>query len=358
MHIAELEIDSLRILAEVRCTLDAATNLFQGSNGAGKTAILESIHLLATGRSFRSGGPRGLIRHGDSTLRVRIKLDSGLWLALERSTTGGFRGRRGTDSVRRMSDLAKELPVQLLLPDAADLIFGSPDLRRSALDWGLFHVEQRFRELSSEYNQALRQRNALLRKSQLSGVRPDPELAVWTHKVAEVGERVTTLRGVYVSRLAATFGSVLRNLSPDLDLSIDYQAGHVPGSLLKQLDEDTLREIKLGTTRFGPHRADLRIRALDRVAGSVLSRGQGKIAAFAIRLAQAQDLNDLRGISPVFLVDDLGAELDKAHNERLFVALRRLKSQVLATTALEQLPWGSDWQVFHVEQGVVSDPSR
>jgi len=354
VHIAALEIDSLRILSEVRCQLDAGTNLFQGSNGAGKTAVLEAVHLLATGRSFRSGGPRGLIRHGDSTLRIRAQLGSGLWLALERSTTGGFRGRRGTDAVQRMSDLARELPVQLLLPDAAELIFGGPGERRSALDWGLFHVEPSYQDLSKDYNQSLKQRNALLRKSQLGGVRPDRELGTWTQKVAEAGERLTVQRTEYVERLAPIFAATLHELSPELVLTIDYQPGHEPGSLRVQMEEDTLREVKLGSTRFGPHRADLRIRALDRLAGSVLSRGQGKIGAFAMRLAQAHDLRKQTGIAPVFLVDDLGAELDRSHNERLFTALRELDSQVLATTALEQLAWSENWQVFHVEQGAVT----
>ena len=354
MHIAELEIDSLRILSEVRCQLDAGTNLFQGSNGAGKTAVLEAVHLLATGRSFRSGGPRGLIRHGDSTLRIRAQLGSGLWLALERSTTGGFRGRRGTDSVQRMSDLARELPVQLLLPDAAELIFGGPGERRSALDWGLFHVEPGYQNLSREFNQSLKQRNALLRKSQLGGVQPERELGTWTQKVAEAGERLTAQRSDYVERLAPVFATTLHDLSPELSLTIDYQPGHEMGGLLGQLEEDTLREVKLGSTRFGPHRADLRIRALDRLAGSVLSRGQGKIGAFAMRLAQAHDLRKQTGTAPVFLVDDLGAELDRSHNERLFSALKELDSQVLATTALEQLAWSENWQVFHVEQGAVA----
>ena len=353
MHIQALEIDSLRILAKVRCSLDPATNLFQGANGAGKTALLEAVHLLATGRSFRPGGPRGLIRHGDSTLRIRVQLDSGMWLALERSTQGGFRARRGTDPVHRMSDLAKELPVQLLLPDAAELIFGAPTERRSALDWGLFHVEQRFRDLSRDYAQSLKQRNALLRKSQLGGVRPDRELSPWTEKVATLGEALSALRADYVQRLTPVFAETMQKLSPALDLSIDYQAGFETGQLYRQLEEDTLREVKLGTTRFGPHRADLRIRALDRAAGSVLSRGQGKIGAFALRLAQAQDLLTRTGVAPIFLVDDVGAELDKEHNHRLLEFLQLLRSQVLATTALEQLPWGSSWQVFHVEQGTV-----
>ena len=73
-----------------------------------------------------------------------------------------------------------------------------------------------------------------------------------------------------------------------------------------------------------------------------------------MRLAQAKDLRDQTGVAPVFLVDDLGAELDRPHNERLFKVLRDLDGQVLATTAMDQLSWGEDWQMFHVEQGSVT----
>ena len=353
MYLSELSIENFRILDNVQLTLDQQTNLLRGPNGAGKTAVLEALHLLATGRSFRSGGARGLIRHGESTLRVRARLHSGTWLAIERSTTGGFRARRGSDTVHRISDLARELPLQVLLPDAAELVFGGPAERRSAMDWGLFHVEHGFRDLSRDYALALRQRNSLLRKSQLGGVRPDVELEPWSARVAELGEQITTLRVAYVDRLNPLFAETLLRLSPELDLSVDYQPGFEPGSLGTALGADVLREVKLGSTRFGPHRAELRIRRLDRLAGSVLSRGQGKIAAFALRLAQAQDLLQRTGIAPVFLVDDVGAELDHEHNERLFGLLQSLQSQVLATTALDQLPWGTGWQLFHVKQGEV-----
>jgi DNA replication and repair protein RecF len=165
---------------------------------------------------------------------------------------------------------------------------------------------------------------------------------------------------VYVDRLAPRFAETLQRLSPELSLLIDYQPGHEPGSLLSQLESETLREVKVGSTKYGPHRADLRIRALDRLAGSVLSRGQGKIGAFALRLAQAYDLREQVGTAPIFLVDDLGAELDRSHNERLFTALKSLDCQVLATTALDDMPYTrnsehtTDWQMFHVEHGSVS----
>jgi DNA replication and repair protein RecF len=151
---------------------------------------------------------------------------------------------------------------------------------------------------------------------------------------------------------------VLAKLSPDLSLSISYQPGHEIGQMLAQLRQEGSREIKLGVTQYGPHRADLKVRTSERLAGSVLSRGQGKIAAIALRLAQARDLKDQRGIAPLFLIDDVGAELDTGHNERLFRYLQALDCQVLATTALDELPrmnnWTMNWRLFHVEQGCIT----
>jgi len=359
VHLTHLEIDAVRVIGEARLALSPQANLFQGPNGAGKTALLESIHLLAAGRSFRSGGAGPLIQQGAPTLRVRAQLDSGAWLAMERDRGGALRMRRGDDVVRRLSEMAAALPVQLLLPDAAELVFGGPVLRRQALDWGLFHVEQLYRDLSSRYNKALKQRNAALRASQ--GNNPSNSsaqaLATWSDNLADLGEQVHLLRSQYVVRLNKRFAELLLRLSPELSLDLRYSAGFEPGSLAEQFRGGLEREIAMGSSQYGPHRADLRIRTKDRSAGSVLSRGQGKIAATAIRLAQAADLIEERGVTPVFLIDDVGAELDFDHNERLFGYLQSLGCQVLATTALDALPWTNDWAMFHVKQGRVAPAS-
>ena len=359
MYLTHLEIDTVRIIGEARLALSPQANLFQGANGAGKTALLEAIHLLAAGRSFRTGGAGPLIQQGASTLRVRARLDSGTWLAIERDRSGSLRMRRGDDVVRRLSDMATALPVQLLLPDAAELVFGSPTLRRQALDWGLFHVEQSYRALISRYTKALKQRNAALRASQTHGSSNigAQSLATWGDKLAELGEQVHLLRNQYVDRLNHRFRELLSQLSPELLVDLQYSAGFEPGSLAEQFRGGLAREIAMGSSQYGPHRADLRIRTKDRSAGSVLSRGQGKIAATTIRLAQAADLIEQRGVTPVFLIDDVGAELDFDHNERLFGYLQSLGCQVLATTALDALPWTNNWAMFHVKQGSVAPAS-
>lgn len=355
MHLTQLEVDRVRVIDSVQLELSPQANLFHGANGAGKTALLESIHLLAAGRSFRSGGAGPLIQRGAAELRVRARLDSGVWLAIERARDGSVQLRRGDDPVRRISEMAEVLPVQLLLPDAAELVFGSPTVRRQALDWGLFHVEQLYKSLIARYTKALKQRNAVLRAHQARGLtRGSEELTTWSGNLAELGEQVHGLRAAYVERLDERFKALLSQLSPELSLSLGYAPGFEPGALAKQFAESTEREIAQGSSQFGPHRADLRIRTIDRAAGSVLSRGQGKIGATTVRMAQAADLIEQRGTAPVFLIDDVGAELDFDHNERLFGYLESLGCQVLATTALAELPWTKNWALFHVKQGEIA----
>ena len=359
MFLTHLEVDNVRIIDQARLELSPQANLFQGPNGAGKTALLESIHLLAAGRSFRSGGAGPLIQQGSKQLRVRARLDSGMWLAIERGRDGSLRLRRGEDKVRRLSELAEVLPVQLLLPDAAELVFGGPVYRRQALDWGLFHVEHLYKDLIGRYSKLLKQRNAALRDHQSRGrSSADSELTTWSDELAGVGEQVHKLRSAYVDRLAKGFTPLLALLSPEMNLGLSYLAGFEPAALREQFRDGLSREIAMGSSQYGPHRADLRIRTTNRSAGSVLSRGQGKIGATAIRLVQAADLIATRDVAPVFLIDDVGAELDSEHNERLFGYLQSLGCQVLATTALAELPWTRDWTMFHVKQGQVSANDR
>ena len=114
------------------------------------------------------------------------------------------------------------------------------------------------------------------------------------------------------------------------------------------------RDVKFGATQAGPHRADLRLRTTSEAAADALSRGQAKALAMALRLAQAQHTASVAGRRSLFLVDDLGAELDRAHSGRFFSVLQRMGCQVLATATSDPgdaLDYQGTRGVFHVEHG-------
>lgn len=361
MWLQRLEIHNLRNLTEVQVDLDPGLNYFFGDNGAGKTAILEAVHLLARGRSFRSPAAADLIRAGVDAVLVRAEVQDELrglqGVGLSRSRGGRTELHINGRSERRLSQAAELLPLQVMVPALSDLVFGSPNLRRHWLDWGLFHVEHDYLGTLRGYLHALRQRNAAL-KAMGTGKLDQRSLEPWTAELAALAEAVTASREAYLINLTPEIRETVAEIAPSLDVDVIYQRGWPANQEIRKVLGDSMpREVKWGATQSGPHRADVSLRVAGQSAGATLSRGQGKSLASGLMLAQARALRRTAQRTSVFLIDDIGAELDPAHNQRFFRLLAEQGAQILATsnTAPEALTGLPDirTRLFHVEQGQV-----
>lgn len=359
MRLDRLFIQNVRNLEEIEVAPAAGLNLFIGPNGAGKTALLEAVYLLARGRSFRSGRTSSLIRRGEESLAVAVRGDDPRWgrvsLSMERDLGGQTRLQINGSRERRLSMLAARLPLQLFLPDVSNLVFGSPMERRQWLDWGLFHVEPGYLALLQQCLQALRQRNAALRNS----VVDESQLDVWTDAFCQAAEEVTQLRARYTADLEGRLRTVLPQLAPDLSVDLALSRGWRDDTPLdKLLSEQRAREVKLGATQSGPQRADLSLRYEDLPAASVLSRGQGKMLAMALKISQASLLSDSAASASLFLIDDVGAELDRQHGRRFYELLAETGCQIMASTTqdLDVIDGiGLEVRRFHVKQGRIEE---
>jgi len=364
VRFCRLEISCFRNLTSVAAELGSGLNYFYGENGAGKTAVLEAVHLLCRGRSFRTHKVANLIQHEADRLVVRAGTEDEFRgpgsLAISKDRRSRTELKINGQAERRLSEVAQLTPLQVMLPDIADLVFGGPVNRRSWLDWGTFHVKHDYLGTLRDYLRAVKQRNALIREAA-----DGRELRPWNDKLVELAGRVTHDRLDYLDQLVPCFRSVLQRLAPELELEVGYSRGWPAGETLQKVLGDSLpREVKYGATQWGPHRADVRLRHKDAPANVMLSRGQGKIVASALQIAQALLLTERGQRRTVFLIDDAGAELDFAHNVRFFELLREVGGQILATTT--RLPGsdqsitriydqtgGTEIRVFHVERGEV-----
>ena len=352
MIVERIDIGNVRNIGCERLELDPRVNLLVGPNGAGKTSALEAVHLVIRGRSFRTSRPDRVVRHGEERMSVAaLLMDESVGsvrLAYTRERRGRVELRRDAQLVRQTSRVASLLPIQLLLPDLPELVFGSPAGRRQWLDWGVFHVKQDYAQVLGRFLRALRHRNTLLRAADLK------TLPVWTEQVAELGEAVAQARRRYFDRVMAHVSASLATLAPGLEVEWDYAPGWNADSLAEVLGQQVDRDVKLGTTQAGPHRADVRINCGSESAAQVLSRGQGKAVASALRMGQAKDLA-IAGKRSLFLIDDLGAELDEEHNERYYRQLEDMDCQIVATSTEgaigEILMESRGGRMFHVKQG-------
>ncbi|MDE0659111.1 MAG: DNA replication/repair protein RecF [Gammaproteobacteria bacterium] len=352
MIVERIDIGNVRNIDSARLHLHPRANLLAGPNGAGKTSALEALHLVVRGRSFRTTRADQIIRHGEEKMAVAALLADerlgSVRLGYARERRGRLELRRDGQLVRQTSRVASLLPIQLLLPDLPELVFGGPAGRRQWLDWGVFHVEQDYARVLGGYLRALRQRNVVLRAADLK------TLPVWTEQVAELGEAVAEARGRYFDRVMAQVAVSLATLDPDLEVECEYLPGWKADSFAEVLGQQVDRDVKLGTTLSGPHRADVRITCGSESAAQVLSRGQGKAVASALHMGQAKDLA-VAGKRSLFLIDDLGAELDEEHNERYYRQLEDMDCQIVATStegAIGEILMGfGGGRMFHVKQG-------
>jgi DNA replication and repair protein RecF len=354
MKIKNLKINNLRNVKSADIDPHPTLSLFYGDNGAGKTSILEALVVLAKGRSFRPGPVSSLLGPAGDIFRVTAiakRESSGpTVLGLERSKTE-WRARVGGKDARHLSDLAEHLPLVLMEPNSHLLVSGPPDNRRRHLDWSVFHVEHNFLMIWRRYTRALRQRNAALREQDRAVAQSlDPQLV-------EMGEGIDTLRQSQVRRLDESLPLILERLAPGLPpIEVRYHPGWAGGSLAEALKKSAQRDLERRNTGPGPHRADLSLLCRSQPVRETLSRGEQKVVAAAMLLAQADGLARA-GKPPVLLLDDLASEFDQQHRANVLSAGLEFGAQTWVTgTDVDPVlaAAGQERSVFHVEHGRVS----
>jgi DNA replication and repair protein RecF len=350
MPLTWLQVEQFRCLERVELALDPHFNLFVGPNASGKTSLLEAFFFLGRGRSFRTRRLETLVRQGQKSFLIVGKTDG------ELATTLGIRGgREGTEiriggrPAQSAAELAEYFPPQVIDPEIHKLLEEGPGRRRRFLDWGVFHVEHAFLPTWQRYHKALRQRNAALKQDL-----PDEAVSIWDLELAEAGEALDRQRRAYLERLREPLARVGGRLL-DLEPCLVYHRGWPDESPLGDtLRRDIERDRRYKATQHGPHRADIVARVQGHAARDRVSRGQQKLLAAGLTLAQLELQEADRPGRAALLLDDPAAELDAGNLARLLECVRGLQTQLLVTSltaGIAGLPEGG--RMFHVERGSI-----
>jgi DNA replication and repair protein RecF len=331
--------------------LDSRFTLISGANASGKTSLLEAIYVLGRGRSFRTRRLEHLIRHDTAHFVVFGEIETSdrrIPVGVEGSTSG-IRAQISGAKASSLAELAVALPVQIIDPEIHRLIEEGPSRRRRYLDWGVFHVERAFVGHWQRYRQALSQRNAALKSGQ-----PRAAVAAWDGDLLRYGELLTSARSRYVDLLLPHAQIIGRNL-----LGMELELSYRPGWPRDQSFADSLQHSRghdqtTGATQVGPHRAELSIR-LDGVGvKDRISRGQQKLLAAALLMAQLKLFPDDAPVQPSLLLDDPAAELD---DDRLTGLIREVSThsvQLIVTTLHSEFAaFGTPGRRFRVDAGEV-----
>ena len=396
--ISRIYIDGLRSLSQFEHEFGPGITVVHGPNGCGKTSILESIHLLAQGFSFRAHDLKEMISWKGDELIVRATFEDG-----GRTTTRAIRvGRRTCDvrengeNLKSVAALFGNLPAVVMQPSDIELLRGAPEVRRRWLDEILCFRSQANASVLKRYRRVLQQRNQWLRQFKREGSATGGEelFAVLTEQLVDLGAKLWAARielskeispiitGYYrklsggVDEITCTYkSSILKELDAldgaefldDTELdkvamaaepNAAYIASNSGESEDGSVDENALREAyrrKLsglefaekiqGITLSGPHKDDLGVcigGAEMRTSGS---QGQCRCAAVAMRFA-AVDVASRYLNKPILLMDDIFAELDVNRRDAVASLIREKACQVIiATPQLEELPFKADAEI-------------
>jgi DNA replication and repair protein RecF len=325
-----LALRDFRNLARLDLAFPAQGVAIVGENGQGKSNLLEAIYYLHLLRSVRGARDVDVVRFGAPGFHIAARAEGGanheLAAGFERQ---GRRKRVKLDGAepQRLSDALGALPCVLFSPADVELVAGAPTARRRYLDILLALSSRPYLAALQRYRHALAQRNAALRDVVRSaGARAEHRIAVWEAPLAEHGAVLWRERVQWSANAGPRFAAVCAAIGEQTPVGMRYataleprshDAPDVAAALAAALEQKRALDVRRGLTHAGPHRDDLTLTLDGRELRAFGSAGQQRTAAIALRLLEAETLQERLGAAPILLLDDPFAELDVRRSARI-----------------------------------------
>ena len=360
MKIKRLTLNNFRNYGAEDISFGNGTNVIYGNNAQGKTNILEAVYLFCQGRSYRTRTDAELITFGEQYARVQMEFEDAershkAFMQLDRS------GRKlikvNNVQIKKLSRLMSYFNAVLFSPEDLELVKGSPGVRRRFMDASMSQLYPAYLLSLMTYHKALAQKNSLLKDLKRRGRAGDDTLSVWNAALAEEGARLMQYRSAFVEKINTLSGAVADEISGE-KTELKYQSGiniseYTTQAYYDYLQAHTAYETELGASRFGIQRDDISVMMNGKDARLFSSQGQQRTAALAMKIAEADYINGVRGEYPVLLLDDIMSELDI--NRRRYLWDRIKDRQVLLTCTDMETVKDSGTYVFYVENGSVKE---
>ncbi|PSB17584.1 DNA replication and repair protein RecF [Phormidesmis priestleyi ULC007] len=383
MYLKTLHLRNFRNYPDQQVEFSAAKTILVGNNAQGKSNLLEAVELMSSLRSHRTSRDRDLILDGEAIAQISGHLQKDMG-EVDLSMTLRQNGRRSVGlnglNLRRQLDFLGTLNMVQFSSLDLDLVRGGPEQRRHWLDALLVQLEPIYASVLQQYNQILRQRNALLKSIQKSDLNRQnlfnsqaleiesqslnpSELSLWDAQLAIAGSRVIRRRARVLQRLIPFAQSWHQTISgstealeiryaPNVEL-IDDNPEALQKAFLEKIQQRAIVERHQGTTIVGPHRDEVEFTINNTPARQYGSQGQQRTLVLALKLAELKLIEDVIGEPPLLLLDDVLAELDLSRQNQLLDAIQDRFQTLITTTHLGSFDaqWINASQILEVKAG-------
>ena len=335
MILKTLRVQNFRTHSDFILEIGEKSTLISGANGSGKTSLLEAIYFALQGTSFRSSDKEILRNDGSSWFRIDLKdskdslrtiiFNDAIQKSKKQFLVDGNKKARLSANLR--------IPVVLFEPDDLQLLSGSPARRRNFLDFFLSQIFPSFQLALTRYNKALKQRNTLLKRDNIS----KDELFPWNLMLAEYGAEIISKRQDFLELLNSKIEEVYFEISGVKDeIKIDYLGEKVSkNEILAILSNNIERDKILGYTNFGPHKHDIQFIFNKKPAQNVASRGENRSLVLALKFIETDILADLTSRRPIVLLDDVFSELDDDRQKLLTKHFSKYQTIITSTNEIK-----------------------
>lgn len=362
MKIKSINIDNFRNIKELNLDFEDV-NIIWGENAQGKTNLIEAIYLFTGGKSFRGAKDNQLVMMGEEKSRMKITFEGS---SREQYAEITIKDKReaSLNGVKKKSTslLSEEIKAVIFSPVHLNMIKDGPGERRKFIDSALCQIKSNYRNLLKEYNRCLNQRNILL-KDLKNNPELDSLLYIWNNNCAKSGAKIIYQRLKYLEALSPFVKDIFSGISSgneEIDLKYigarEYECDveKIEKALLRELENNKFKDMQNRATSVGPHRDDIEILINSSSARIYGSQGQQRSCVLALKLAEANLLEQITKKEPIALLDDVMSELDEKRQDYI---LNHIKNRQVFITCCdkETILRLKKGKTFHIQNGKLAE---
>lgn len=342
MKIHQLKLLNFRNYEKLDLKFSLNYNIIYGSNGGGKTNLIESIYVLALTKSFRGTVDNVLIMNNKDVSRIDGYVESNNLTTKYRIILkdSGKKVKINENNIDKLSDYISKISVVLFNPDDLRFIKDSPSVRRKQINVDISQLNNSYLKNLNSYNKILKQRNMYLKTTNINGNSSNTYLEVLTNKLIDVGEKIYNMRFKYLNMINDLIGKYYKKICNISDLKLEYVSDYknFNKDKIQKIYKDNLnKDIILGKTCFGVHHDDVKFLFNDKSLKDFGSQGQQKNAIIAYKLALIDLFKNINKEFPILILDDLFSELDNGKINNILSLISNDIQTFITTTDIDKI---------------------